>query len=938
MSAMNTGAGRSMEDYVLTSKRYIEWFREFEQIKIPEDLFNDEKRRTEIRVSEARAALVRTLLVSKVPLAQYETKLEEYVKWENKLAVLLDAGCRCKFQSFEKMHDRLVAEHGEKFQAMEEAQFARRQTGLRNDNRSNHTHQEPRANVATDSPDPSSARESTWIQSNTSTTMSPETENPNTRPQKRAGENTHVNVTEQPVFLPDEPSTASDMLGTKASHSENNKRRRTTTELSSETEQPKRPRLGDSIDTPREGASDGGGENETTGSWSQLTIEFDELYQDGEAEYKHHIVQWPSVGGKWYIIRCDKHGMHFGTSPLHAGGQHLAGKSHNNMQKTPEVVIKELGIEVLNCDLEKQTLNNELFKRLVDSGKYHPLNNRWAANFQRPPPSQTRGSSRRSRDSHEWVTDARPGEIYKVLCPNLGVYLAAVILPRDCFNDPSFDEIGLPGGALEDTCLLENIPACYRVCTMTGKIAGWANGYEDGGELITDREFPVLCFDGLPYLRKTSVTWRSAKDLRTFDMNSPREEKQIIENYKYLEQFLAIRGRQKQRAHGEGRVQEAEEEAVVSPVRTQQPSPLQAAGILVTTGAVGEGSGSPDGPAVNHLQNSSIQCDPQRRHGYGPIIQAEEESEGSPRVGEEISMGAPVQPDLPSPNGEAQEQPQRHPEYNTGQTIQEPDAGPQQRTEVAGRSGSRDRSAIEVLQEIQRAASAGAPQGCPPNAGPHEHQTDATRSPLQPRYASVNHIRNRRAEAVRSSREIRTGGGAPTSEPRFVPIPGSQRSHHLNPAGPSDIPSTPPYASTMGTRQLIILETPYDSLGATEVQGPEQREAPEQTHQSSSDVQPQLSQPTAHAFAGQAQFSNEFRPSTSTPGPVQNPTHTPQSRRSPLQFSSDIIAPGAQVSDATFVQGNDTSAYIRVPEAVMGAPHDSDFGDSYDPQGEIWDF
>lgn len=63
------------------------------------------------------------------------------------------------------------------------------------------------------------------------------------------------------------------------------------------------------------------------------------------------------------------------------------------------------------------------------------------------------------------------------------------------------------------------MPKCYRI-TEDGDIAGWAEGYEDDGPLVTKRDFPVMYFDG-----GRSVGWLRARDLSSFPFEggTPKE-------------------------------------------------------------------------------------------------------------------------------------------------------------------------------------------------------------------------------------------------------------------------------------------------------------------------------------------------------------------------------------------------------------------------------
>lgn len=67
-------------------------------------------------------------------------------------------------------------------------------------------------------------------------------------------------------------------------------------------------------------------------------------------------------------------------------------------------------------------------------------------------------------------------------------------------------------GTLKSTGLLANPPKCYVVDSETREILGWAPGYEDGGQLVAKREFPVMYYDG-----RNSVGWLRAQNMTVFN-------------------------------------------------------------------------------------------------------------------------------------------------------------------------------------------------------------------------------------------------------------------------------------------------------------------------------------------------------------------------------------------------------------------------------------
>lgn len=70
-------------------------------------------------------------------------------------------------------------------------------------------------------------------------------------------------------------------------------------------------------------------------------------------------------------------------------------------------------------------------------------------------------------------------------------------------------------GTLKDTPLFETLPGCY---STTGDRITWAEGYEDGGNRVAERSYPIRWFDGH---EQCFVDWRLAKALYPFEGHTP---------------------------------------------------------------------------------------------------------------------------------------------------------------------------------------------------------------------------------------------------------------------------------------------------------------------------------------------------------------------------------------------------------------------------------
>src|SRR3569833_2827604 len=105
----------------------------------------------------------------------------------------------------------------------------------------------------------------------------------------------------------------------------------------------------------------------------ERSISFDEVYQDGNAKYKHTIVEYPPSSRTWYILRCDEHGVHFGPKPLLGAAKHLHSIQHNNLPKHHSLAIELIGHRVRDCNMELAFKNNMAVRKAFSEG-YAPFN------------------------------------------------------------------------------------------------------------------------------------------------------------------------------------------------------------------------------------------------------------------------------------------------------------------------------------------------------------------------------------------------------------------------------------------------------------------------------------------------------------------------------------------------------------------------------------
>lgn len=89
------------------------------------------------------------------------------------------------------------------------------------------------------------------------------------------------------------------------------------------------------------------------------SIEFKDVF--GE----HFIVQFPHGSDNWYILYCKKHDFSFGINPIIGAKNHLGGKPHGMLHGNREMAVQKLGIRVLNCNAEKASQSNAVFRYVI---------------------------------------------------------------------------------------------------------------------------------------------------------------------------------------------------------------------------------------------------------------------------------------------------------------------------------------------------------------------------------------------------------------------------------------------------------------------------------------------------------------------------------------------------------------------------------------------
>ncbi|KAK3934343.1 hypothetical protein QBC46DRAFT_273969, partial [Diplogelasinospora grovesii] len=102
--------------------------------------------------------------------------------------------------------------------------------------------------------------------------------------------------------------------------------------------------------------------------FGQRTISFDDVYRNGNAPYKHIIIEHPPNSGDFYILKCNEHSVHFNQNPLASAAKHLYSSQHGHISKEYATALKVLSYLVINYDVQLAIKNNSVVKKAFAEG------------------------------------------------------------------------------------------------------------------------------------------------------------------------------------------------------------------------------------------------------------------------------------------------------------------------------------------------------------------------------------------------------------------------------------------------------------------------------------------------------------------------------------------------------------------------------------------
>ncbi|KAM0327460.1 hypothetical protein ACHAQA_005748 [Verticillium albo-atrum] len=295
-------------------------------------------------------------------------------------------------------------------------------------------------------------------------------------------------------------------------------------------------------------------------------INFEDVHQGGNPQFMHTIIKWED--GRFYILYCEEHGVHFRQRALTGAAKHLDSYAHGHMARFHHLALEKLGYLISDCDEEKQARHNTIVTQSFEQGYIIPSSesllkpdNAWPAAQNNQPlqspvvidtdastpapapepvplvaeqsqpaasnptvegvrkgPLHTKSGKRKSL-SHkktEVITNPVAGGLYYAtpkakLGDRPKKYIVMILAWKD------LSHCGLPGRTLGQLELIKQ--AKRKECYLYDAegISGWSPDYEDDGKQVKKRWFPVIWFEG-NRTEDNREGWVRAEELSNFDL------------------------------------------------------------------------------------------------------------------------------------------------------------------------------------------------------------------------------------------------------------------------------------------------------------------------------------------------------------------------------------------------------------------------------------
>ncbi|KAJ6436213.1 hypothetical protein O9K51_11275 [Purpureocillium lavendulum] len=159
-----------------------------------------------------------------------------------------------------------------------------------------------------------------------------------------------------------------------------------------------------------------------------------------------------------------------------------------------------------------------------DSHREHPAANISGASPDISPTTNPRPPGEGSVEAPEI------GKLYLTSWGKSNAWSVVLLLPLE-----NLRSVGVPY-SLADLGLADPVPECYEYSSRN-EPPRLRPGYEIGGPMARERQYPVIYFDGREFPRKNAVGWVTASDLQIFDPNNASIFR-LIEHRSQVRQYL----------------------------------------------------------------------------------------------------------------------------------------------------------------------------------------------------------------------------------------------------------------------------------------------------------------------------------------------------------------------------------------------------------------
>ncbi|KAI8712003.1 hypothetical protein NCS52_01465400 [Fusarium sp. LHS14.1] len=205
--------------------------------------------------------------------------------------------------------------------------------------------------------------------------------------------------------------------------------------------------------------------------------------------------------------------MRFPKDPIHGAAKHLDSRAHGYIGRGYEQAVRELGIRVLGCNEVLAARNNAVFDQALvkdapnPDGRRRPSIGARKSHFRIPQP----------RNIDKIMKEINPGDVCVTHWQNHKGLYPIYILPLGKSLRMRFLQ-----SAILETDLVNQLPSCFEFDPETDEIPRWAPGFEDGGNKVHQRLYPVMFFRSSRFPQGNEISFVPGSHMKPYDKNDPR--------------------------------------------------------------------------------------------------------------------------------------------------------------------------------------------------------------------------------------------------------------------------------------------------------------------------------------------------------------------------------------------------------------------------------